>query len=337
MTTSPEPAQRIIFPARGEVALQEFELPPTGPDCVRARSLCSLVSIGTESTILWQRYAPDSHFARLFSFPQLQTGVQTLGRVEACGAEVTDFTVGDLVYLRRGHGSHHVVSAAECSPVPAGAVAEQACWAGLAKTAFRAAWAGQSGPADALLLIGAGPVGQMLVRWAAARGTGRIAVVDLSATRLEYARKGGATELLHGDAQALLPQLRRVNGGDPPNLVIDATGHPKALQAALQAAAPFGKVILLGDCGDPSQQRLHSSMMTEGLTLQATHDSHDRDGWSERRVDAHFFKLLAAGRFPLDGMITHRFAPSQCESAYRLVEEQRDTAMGILFDWSLDS
>jgi 2-desacetyl-2-hydroxyethyl bacteriochlorophyllide A dehydrogenase len=334
LTTPPEQPRRIIFPARGEAELQPFQLPPLAADRIRIRTRYSLMSIGTETTILWQRYDPDTHFARMFSFPQLQTGVQAIGHVEEAGENVTEFKPGDLVYMRMAHGSHQVLPASECSPVPATADLKAACWCGLAKTAFRAAWAAEFGPGKTVLIIGAGPVGQMLTRWAAAKDCSTIAVADISTHRLAYAEAGGATRTLCGDINDLLPEIGRMNDDLGPPLVIDSTGNAAVFQPALAAAAEFGKVILLGDTGFPGRQCLSSDLMMKGLTLQATHDSHDRDGWTERRIDELFFETLAAGRFPLDGMISHEFSPEDCQKAYTVAEEERQSAMGILFDWS---
>ncbi len=334
LTTTPKQTQRIIFPTVGEVVLESCALPEVGADQVRVQTRYSLMSIGTETTILHQRYEPGTHFDRIFGFPQLQTGVQTIGVVEAVGSEVTEFRAGDTVYLRMGHGSHQVWPAAECSAVPDGLDLKQACWAGLAKTAFRAAWAGGFREGADVLIIGAGPVGQMATRWAAALGCASIAVVDLSAERLEFAKAGGATHIFCGDISVQLPAIAALNRGKGPSIVVDASGSPATFQPALAAAARFGKVILLGDTGYPSRQCLSSELMTKGLTLQATHDSHDRDGWTQRRVDEFFFETLALGKFPLAGMISHEFAPQQCASAYALAEEQRHQAMGILFDWT---
>ena len=72
----------------------------------------------------------------------------------------------------------------------------------------------------------------------------------------------------------------------------------------------------------------------KGLTILATHDHHDRDGWTQRRIDALFFKLVRDGAFALDGLITHEFAPEQCVEAYMLASEHREDALGILFDWT---
>jgi threonine dehydrogenase-like Zn-dependent dehydrogenase len=102
----------------------------------------------------------------------------------------------------------------------------------------------------------------------------------------------------------------------------------------LGLAGLFGKVVLLGDTGYPGRQSLTSDVMTKGLTIVATHDHQDRGGFTQRRIDAMFFDLLRSGNFKLDGLITHEFAPRDCEAAYQLATERRHDALGVLFDWT---
>ena len=326
--------QRIIFPERGHAALREFELPAMTDDAVRLRTLHSLMSIGTETAILNQRYDPGTHYDRIFSFPQLKTGVQAVARVQAVGPAVRDFKVGDRIYMRMAHGSHQVLSESVLSPIPDAVDSRSACWCGLAKTAFRAAWAAPFALGRQVLIIGAGPVGQMALRWARSANVGLLAVSDLSEERLAHAERGGATHTLCGDIAEQLTDIGQMNGGAGPDVVVEATGNPAVFPSALAAAARFGKVILLGDSGFPDRQHLTSDVMTKGLTIQATHDSHDRDGWTQRKVDERFFASLIAGRFDVGGLITHEFAPGDCGAAYALAVERRGEAMGVLFDWS---
>ena len=326
--------KRIVFPARGEVRLESFELPKLTDTGILARVHYSLMSIGTETTILGQNYDSDSHFARMFSFPQLQTGVQSVGEIVATGREVDEFSTGDFVYLRMGHASHVERPAAACSPIPAGVPLKSASWCGLAKTAFRAAWAGRLDFATTLLIIGAGPVGQMAVRWAKWAGASVIAVADVSTERLRHAQRGGATHTFAGPIDANLQAIGELHGGLGPSVVIDSTGNAAVFQCALAAAAHYGTVILLGDTGYPGKQRMTSDAMVKGLTIIVTHDSHDRDGWTQRRIDELFFERVMAGQFSLDALITREFRPEQCAQAYAVANEQRETAMGILFDWT---
>lgn len=325
---------RIVFPKRGQATVQEFDLPDMTDDSVRVRTICSLMSIGTETSILNRKYDPGTHYDRIFGFPQLKTGVQAVAVVEAIGTSVRDFKVGDRIYMRMAHGSHQVLPEALLSPIPDAVDSRDACWCGLAKTAFRAAWAAPFGLGRQVLIIGAGPVGQMALRWARSANVGLLAVSDLSEQRLAHARRGGATHTLCGDIAGQLEAIRAMNGGTGPDVVVEATGSPAVFPSALAAAARFGKVILLGDTGYPGRQHLSSDVMTKGLTIQATHDSHDRDGWTQRRIDELFFNSLIAERFDVSGLITHEFSPADCSEAYALATEQRGETMGILFDWS---
>lgn len=325
---------RIIFPQKGQVALEAFEARPPAEGEVQVRTLASLMSIGTETTILHAKYDPGTHFAARFSFPQRKTGVQAVAEVEAVGSGVTEFEPGDRVFMRMAHTSHWTLPAVQCSPVPGDVDPKLACWCGLAKTAFRAAHAAPFTLGGNVLIVGAGPVGQMALRWARAAGMATIAVVDLAPLRLALAAAGGATACLEGGMAERRDALRAISGGEGFDVVVDTTGNPAVFADALGAAAMFGKLVLLGDTGYPSRQSLTSDVMTRGLTIVATHDHQDRGGWTQRRIDALFFSLVQRGSFGLDGLITHEFSPRDCEAAYALASDRRDEAIGILYDWT---
>lgn len=324
---------RIIFPAKGEVTLHPCEARAPGPREVQVRTLYSLMSIGTETTILHAKYAAGTHFAERFSFPQMKTGVQSLAVIEALGEGVSEFSAGEHVFMRMGHVSHWTLDAAQCSAVPALPDLKSACWCGLAKTAFRAAHAAPFDLGGSVLIVGAGPVGQMAVRWARAAGMRNVLVVDAPALRLELARAGGATRCFQGELASVRDEILGLSDGGV-GLIVDTTGNAAVLAQALAFAGMFGRIVLLGDSGFPADQHLSSYMMTKGLSVVAVHDHHDRDGWTQRRIDDLFFKLVADGSFPLEGLITHEFQPRDCVEAYALASERRAEAVGILFDWT---
>lgn len=327
-------AHRIIFPEPGQVRLDPFEVRAPAEGEIQVRTLHSLMSIGTETTILHARYSPGTHFAARFGFPQMKTGVQAVAVVERIGAGVTDFVPGDRIFMRMAHTSHWTLPAAICSPVPRDIDPKLACWCGLAKTAFRAAHVAPFTLGGQVLIVGAGPVGQMTTRWARNAGSAMVAVIDLAESRLQHAQAGGATHVIAGGITERRADLLALSGRDGFDVVIDTTGNPRVFAEALGVVGLFGKLVLLGDTGYPEQQTLTSDLMSRGLTIVATHDHQDRGGWTQRRIDALFFQLASAGRFALDGLITHEFAPVDCSKAYALATHDRHSAMGILFDWT---
>ncbi|MEZ5499724.1 MAG: zinc-binding dehydrogenase [Steroidobacteraceae bacterium] len=327
-------AQRVVFTRPGVAELETFDVPAPANGEVSVRALYSLMSIGTELTILHQRYSPDSHFARRFKFPQLKTGVQCVAEIESVGEGVTEFRPGERIFMRMAHCSRWTLPAIACSPVPRAADPRSACWAGLAKTAFRAAFAAKFALGGNVLIVGAGPVGQMLVRWANAAGMSDIVVVDQSQRRLRLAAQGACCRTVCGSIEDAKGQLLAGSGANGFDIVVDTTGNATVFHAALPMVANFGCCVLLGDTGYPEKQHLSSEVMTRGLTIVATHDHHDRGGWTQRAIDRVFFKLLLDGRFSVDDLITHEFPPTRCAEAYALADQHRQDVLGIVFDWT---
>src|SRR5262249_33140845 len=155
---------------------------------------------------------------------------------------------------------------------------QDACWFALAKIASMGLRAAAPALTDSVLVIGCGPVGQMLVRWLHATGITRIVAGDPVALRLRLARDGGATERLAVEAEDAPAALRE--RGVSPKVVVDCTGQPEVLAHALACAADGGRVVLVGDNGNPGRQQLTGDLLFRGLTIHGVHDSLETPEWN---------------------------------------------------------
>ena len=319
---------RLVFPCQGQVRAERFAVPAVAEGEVSVRSLLSLMSTGTENIILNGLYAAGSHWERLAKFP-VYPGYSTIGVVTASRAEA--FQPGDMVALRAPHASHNVLAPNPYFvPVPAGLDPRDTAWFGLAKIAFHGARAGGCALGSKVMVIGAGPIGQMVLRWAAAAGAAQITVIDPAADRLEMARRGGAT---HTVAEPIDAVVAAYAPGEKPEIVIDTTGNAQVFACALGIAADFGRVVVLGDTGFPGKQVLTSDVMRRGLTIVGAHDIHNNLTWNNHSISAHFFDLIQRARFPLSGLISHEFPGENAPDAYALVNARRAETMGVVFTW----
>lgn len=324
---------RLVVTEPGSVCLRPSDAPDPAAGEVRVATTVSLMSTGTENTVFTGDFGSPTHWEYFATMPH-EPGYLTVGVVDAVGAGVAPLRPGDRVFHRAGHGSRFTLPAAEVCPVPDGVTDDEAVWAGLAKIAYRAAVAAPFALGGRVVIVGAGPVGQMAVRWAAAAGCEVVAVVARSAGRLEHATRGGATHAIALPVVEAAGAVREALGGAEPELVVDATGNAEVLGQLLVLAGPYARILLLGDPGHPGDQRLNSYLMLKGLTVQAVHDTHFRHGGREPDVLRYLFGLMARGRFDCSGLISHRFAPEDAAQAYKLANEQRGDTMGIAFDWS---
>jgi alcohol dehydrogenase len=106
---------------------------------------------------------------------------------------------------------------------------------------------GQPQPGDAVLVIGAGPIGLSVIEFVKLSGATCI-VLDLNERRLEFCRsRMGVQHGLQskGDGSEL-EELRQLTEGALAQLVIDATGSPLSMSQALQYAAFGGRVVYVG-------------------------------------------------------------------------------------------
>lgn len=326
-------ARHLVFHGKQQVALEAFDPGPLGKGQVFVRTQVTLMSTGTENIVFNRLFEPGTHWDNWVKYP-FYPGYCSVGVIEAVGEGVTDRKVGQRVVLRGRHRSHSVENAEVCQLVPDGLPSEQAVWYGLAKIAFQGARAAGYSLGDSVLVIGAGPIGQMSLRWAHAAGAARIIVVDTAVSRMPLAQAGGATALIKAPIAEAREAVLQAGEGALPRVVIDSTGNAAVFSAALGLAAKFGKIVVLGDTGTPARQSLTSDVISRGLTIVGAHDCHDTPEWNAHTIARLFLNLAASGRFSLAGLTSHVFQPEQCEEAYATANRDRSSTMGILFDWA---
>jgi L-iditol 2-dehydrogenase len=145
--------------------------------------------------------------------PAIQGGFQTLGRAVSDALELIP----------------------DGTPYEAAAFSEPlaCCLNGISRTPIA--------PGDTVVLMGVGPIGQLLAQLAQLRG-GRVIAVDMIPERLELALELGASEGLNAADPDLVEQVQALTGGHGAEAVIVAVGVPAAEAQALELAAPGGYV-----------------------------------------------------------------------------------------------
>ena len=156
-------------------------------------------------------------------------------------------------------------------------------------------------------ILGAGPIGLMLVRLAALRGA-HVVAVGRNEGRLARARELGASETISARPdEDLGARLQRLGpDGLGPDVVIEAVGLGETADAALRGVRKGGLVNLFAGCpADTSlsldAQRLHYQELTIKSTFHHTPQS-IRKAFSLIRDGAVDPLAFITGEIPLDGL-----------------------------------
>lgn len=334
-------SRNIVFTAPKTVQLIQEDVPEVGAMQVLVRAEHSLISTGTELICLSGDFEAGSHWDNWVKFPH-KPGYCLVGTVEKAGPDVKRFAVGNRVALRSNHKEWTVWEAennARIVTVPPDVAPDDATWFGMACIAQIGVRRAAHVLGDAVVIIGAGLLGQLVTQYVHLMGAREIIVIDTAPARLQLAKNHGATLTLNMNADQARDAIFDLTGGRGADVVYDITGHPSAFQAALKLARRFGKLLLLGDAARPGLQCLTPDVVTRGVQIIGAHDSMPptessaHEFWTHETMAQLFFAYLQRGQMRVADMVTHRYAPEQAPECYSELLRDRSTALGVIFDW----
>ena len=328
----------IVFTGRDEVELQRDDVPGLAPGQVLVQTTKTLISSGTECIALGRLFDPGTFWDSWVTYP-FHPGYSLVGRVVNVASDVTSVLMGERVALREPHHQYVAASVEDIHRIPDGVSDEEATWLGMAAIAQNGVRRAEHALGENIAIVGLGLLGQLVVQYARLLGAREIIAIDPAAPRLQMARAHGAsTPLALTAEEAREDVLRLTNGGA--DVAYDVTGVAAVFPWALQLVRRFGRLLLLGDTGSPSAQRLTTDVLHRGLQIIGAHDGNpppvasDYAPWSHAAMIDLFFRYVERGDMRVSDLITHRYAPDQAGEAYRMLGEDRSSAMGVIFDWT---
>lgn len=330
----------ITFTRPNVVELVRSEVSPDTPgaDDVWVRTEASVLSAGTELAIL----RGTEWWAALPYVP----GYGNIGRVIATGSAVTAWKPGDRVYSFANHAS---VTRAQglIMRAPEDLDPTVAVLARMAQVAITSLRQSTVGLGDVVAVQGLGLVGNLAAQLFALSGATVIGV-DVSAQRLELARRCGIRHVVNAKTTDPVKAVQELTGGAMCSTVVEASGVPDLVMTACKMAGKPAEVILLGSprgqfSGNPVEL-LNMVHIWGGnnVTLKGAHEwsypTADRqDGFTRHSIERNvriIWELIRQQRLQVRELTSHILSPAAAPTAYAQLAARNDDYAGVVFDWS---
>lgn len=176
---------------------------------------------------------------------------------------------------------------------------------------------------DSVLIVGSGLSGLLHVKAARALGAGTIVATDVHDSRLQAAKRFGASHTVRADEEP--PGfLRAVNAGQLARRVFVCSGAAAAAEQALKSVAPGGTVVFFAVPEPGRTLALDlNPYWRDDVTLKTSYGSAPCDHWQA-------LELIRTGRVDVRDMITHRFPLRDVAQGFRLAADGRDCLKVII-------
>lgn len=319
---------------RAEVA------PPPGPGEVRVRALFSAVSHGTEMLVYRGEVPPDlpldlPTLAGGFAFP-IKYGYASVGRVLDVGPDVRRLAPGDAVFALHPHQSAYVVPATTSVRLPDGLDPLIGVFTAHVETAVNILLDTPLHLGETALVFGQGTIGLLTGQLLKRAGARCVIGVDPLKRRRELARTIGVDVVL-APGDDLPARVRALTGGRGADVAIEASGAPAALQAAIDAVAVEGTVVVASWYGTkPVTLTLGSHFHRGRVRLRSSQVGRLNPDlvprWDHDRRTETVTALLPQLR--LAELVSHRFPFAQAPAAYQLLDAHPGETVQVVLTYN---
>jgi len=278
-------------------------------------------------------------------------GHESSGEIVAVGERVTGFAVGDRVALgadvpcgecavcKAGYGNNCRInyamgyqfqgSFAEYVPLnriminfgPVHKIPDSMSWdeAALAEPlscVLNAVEFTGIGLGDVVVVMGAGPIGCMIIPVAIMCGAAKVIAINRSPGRLEFAKNVGADVVICSSEEDQTERVLEETGGLGADVIFTANPSPQSHADALKMAKNRGRVNLFGGLPAGSKVELETNLIHyKELLVSGAHGAVPRH--HRQAVD-----IIASGRIDIKAFISHRYPLEQIGEAFGVAESK---------------
>lgn len=334
-----------VYHSLDDVRIEERPIPAIGPDEILLKTLaCGLC--GGE-TMAWYKK----------SEPKV-LGHEPVGEVVEVGRDVTDFKLGDRLFVnhhvgrinshlsRRGHFTRDSFYASmkldpggvceyyrvtaqhlrmDAHKLPDSISTEAAVTIEPWSCVLSGLKVCNIQPGDTVAVVGAGFMGQGFVHMAPLFGAGKVIALDFSDWRLEKARFFGATHTINPQREDAVEALRAANDGRLADTVIVIAPSVQAWAQA-EKLVEVGGTLHLGAPLAPGTDwtRDGARAYFDQITVTSRYSSDHTDTYS-------YIRLLEAGRIKADDAISHRFDIADSATAFEMLRKAEKSLKIVVY------
>jgi threonine 3-dehydrogenase len=174
-----------------------------------------------------------------------------------------------------------------------------------------------------ILVTGCGTIGLMAIGIARAGGADRIIAVDPNPIKRDFAKTMGADVVLE---RADETEIRRLTDREGADVLLEMSGHPKAIVEGFRCVRNGGQVSSLGIPAGDISVPWATQVIFKGLTIHGINGRRMFDTWYQCE------SFLRRHPGLIEPLITHRLPFHEVEKGIRAM--QSGEACKVVLDWS---
>ena len=332
-----------VMTAPGQIEFRQVPVPQPAPGQV----LVKILKIGVCGSDI-HVYHGKHPFT---SYPVTQ-GHEVSGRVAALGQGVTGFAPGQLVTIQpqvtcgkcypcthgkynlceelkvmgfqtTGVASHYfAVDASKVTPLPETMTEDEGAMIEPLAVAVHAVRRAGDVTGARIVVLGAGPIGNLVAQTAKGMGAASVMITDVSDLRLEMAKQCGVDFAVNTAREEFGEAMVRCFGPDKADVIYDCAGNDITINQAVRCARKGSTLVLVA---------VFEKMASVDLAVLNDHELDLNTSIMYRTEDyAKAIELVNEKKVTLQPLVSKTFVFADYKKAYEYIDANRETTMKVL-------
>ena len=175
-----------------------------------------------------------------------------------------------------------------------------------------------------ICVLGAGPIGILTAQVAKGLGAHNVMITDVSDIRLAKAKEVGVEACINTKTEDFATEFIRYFGPDKADVIYDCAGNNITMYQAIRSARKGSVLILVA---------VFDGMATVDLAVLNDHELSLNTSMMYRNEDYQkAIELVSERKVQLKPLISKKFSFQQYQSAYKYIDENRESTMKVIVD-----
>ena len=250
-------------------------------------------------------------------FPVL-LGHEPVGVIEDVGKEVKDFKVGDFVsgWKRQCFADYLITDTTKLVKINSNTKEKKKCLIEPLACIVNIERAANPLFGDSVVVIGCGFMGLLALTGLNKSGAFKKIAIDLVDSRLDLAKKFGATHTLNAKKENVVDTIQDITEGKGADIVIEITGRMAGFDMATQIVKSRGKILIPSLYAKPEVMKSGFYLMLKAPTIISAHPFYSDDYDRDMILAAHSFEK---GILPVNKLITHEFSLDNINEGFEVL------------------
>jgi 2-desacetyl-2-hydroxyethyl bacteriochlorophyllide A dehydrogenase len=329
----------VVFSKPSTVVLEQRPMPQLNEGQVLIKTRKTLISTGTELTILSGEFPKDSIWEKYGVFP-FQPGYDNIGIIVDVGEKVDRKLVGKRVATYCVHAKYVSSDKDMLRFVRDEVSDEEAAFFTIAEIVLNSVRRANVRLGESAVIYGAGLLGQLTAQVCRLCGARPVAVVDVSNKRLEMLPKDPVIVKVNPKEVDVEKTVFTCTRGRKADVVFEVTGNPGLIPSEFKVLRRQGRFVVLSSPRGPTLFDFHDLCNSPSFTIIGTHNSSHPpietpdNPWTMMRHSELFFDLVVSGEINVKGLVTHQESYKKAPEIYDKLLKDRTQAMGVILDWT---